>query len=543
MGGGPRETLWGVGHSGRDAGRPVEQHSGAQGAERTPPRWSPSSAILSSGWVLALAAVVVLLLELGAAQLWTQEGRWGDICRHMLESGDYTHPRLLGLPYYDKPLLSYWLMIGVARLTSGLSEWALRLPSALAALLTVGCVVRLGSRLWDRATGILAGWVLLSTVLFVFWGRVASADMLNVAAIVAAVTWYFERRDRPGPVSYLVFFGILGVGSLLKGLVAPAMACLLVAPDLLAGGRWRHHVRPSLLLAMALGAAVVLAPFLLSGVKGAEQGLYMLFRENLLRYFDAFDHRDPPVIYAEYLPLFLLPWTIFLPALVAWLWRSRGRLDDATRWATWAALVLLAFLTLSTSRRPYYMLPVQPIFALLFAAWLRSAPAPRARRRSAARALVVASCAGMAVWYGVVTPLSMRIGGLRIMRSEVHAAATRALPGSRRDLILLGAGPKASYYLKAPGRSAVRLHSADPEVVRTYLSEHPDAIVVSRRKYRHAVESVIGDSIRIDEHLRTPGWLPFAIPDGDLLEAYVPRPPDAAADHPRTARGADSSAT
>ena len=72
--------------------------------------WGDSASILT---LLGVAAVV-LFVKLGAAELWTLEGRWAGVCAHMIRSGDYLHPYLYGHAYYDKPLLSYWLAIAVA---------------------------------------------------------------------------------------------------------------------------------------------------------------------------------------------------------------------------------------------------------------------------------------------------------------------------------------------------------------------------------------------------------------------------------------------
>ena len=82
---------------------------------------------------ILLGTVVLLIFIMpGASNLWTHEGRWAVICREMMRSGDYVHPYLFDEEYYDKPLLSYWLMIGVARVFGGLSETAMRLPGILA---------------------------------------------------------------------------------------------------------------------------------------------------------------------------------------------------------------------------------------------------------------------------------------------------------------------------------------------------------------------------------------------------------------------------
>src|SRR5262245_31553403 len=83
---------------------------------------------LAPPWLLPLATAAVLFLRLGAPSLWTHEGRWALICREMNRSGDSFPPRLLDEDYFDKPLLSYWLMLAVGRLAGGLTETALRIP-------------------------------------------------------------------------------------------------------------------------------------------------------------------------------------------------------------------------------------------------------------------------------------------------------------------------------------------------------------------------------------------------------------------------------
>src|SRR6185503_8864620 len=144
------------------SGRPEERgRPNARGAF-----WSDRA-----GWWLPAAAGLLLLTGLGTVDLWTLEERWGLICQEMLRSGDYVHPWLIDHPYYDKPLLSYWLMVGLAKVIGSLDAWALRLPSAVAGIAAVWCTWRLGRRLLGRDAGLLAGLMLATTYYFVFWGR------------------------------------------------------------------------------------------------------------------------------------------------------------------------------------------------------------------------------------------------------------------------------------------------------------------------------------------------------------------------------------
>lgn len=92
--------------------------------------------------LLLLLAVTALLLVLGlgSRELWGAETRWANISLQMLQSGDYFDPYLKGGPYYDKPLLSYWLITASAWLTGAVlpairQPWAdLHLPGVPAGL-------------------------------------------------------------------------------------------------------------------------------------------------------------------------------------------------------------------------------------------------------------------------------------------------------------------------------------------------------------------------------------------------------------------------
>jgi 4-amino-4-deoxy-L-arabinose transferase-like glycosyltransferase len=301
---------------------------------------------------LLAAAAVLLILQLGARDLWTHERRNAAICLEMLRSGDYVHPRLFGEPYYDKPLLLYWLMIGLGRVLGGLSELALRLPSALAGLVAVACTARIGRTLLGREAGRWAGWILLSTAFFVFWSRVAGPDAMNLAGTVAAVAWYVERRDRPGFLSTAVFLLVVAVTCLVKGLIGAAVPLLVIAPDLLAGGRWRAHLRLSLIPAALPAAAVYLLPFAISsltgGYGGGESGLALVIRENIVRFFDPFDHnKEPFYAYFKFFPLYFLPWAVLLPAVIWRLARHWRTLGPASRWPAWACLLVFVFFSAS----------------------------------------------------------------------------------------------------------------------------------------------------------------------------------------------------
>ena len=298
----------------------------------------------------------------------------------MLLTRDFFHPIINEALYFDKPLLSYWLIIVASFATGGLGELATRIPSALAGMVALSATRSLGRRLWTEGIAQSAGWILLTCLGFVFWSRTAAADMQNLAAVVLAVAWFFARERSPGPGTYLVFYLICVTGAQMKGLPAIVVPVLAVLPWLLRERRWRAHLRVSHVVAALLCGALYYAPFywaahevLPPGYASQASGLGgldLVWRENITRFFHPFDHIEPFYLYLYELPRVLLPWSpLVIAALVAGL-ASFRRLNPHNRWLLEAIAVIFVFFSASGSRRWYYILPIAPFCALQTAVFL-----------------------------------------------------------------------------------------------------------------------------------------------------------------------------
>ncbi|MDB6168210.1 MAG: glycosyl transferase family 39, partial [Verrucomicrobia bacterium] len=138
-------------------------------------------------WWLPLLAVVVLFTLLGSRGLnEPDEGRYAEIGREMAVSGDWLVPHLNGFEHFQKPPLLYWLTALSMRLL-GPNEWAARLPPAFAALGTVLLTAWIGTTLFGRREGYLAGLILLSSGGFFILARLLTPDMLMTFWITAAL--------------------------------------------------------------------------------------------------------------------------------------------------------------------------------------------------------------------------------------------------------------------------------------------------------------------------------------------------------------------
>jgi 4-amino-4-deoxy-L-arabinose transferase-like glycosyltransferase len=341
-------------------------------------------------WVLAvlLLATLLFLLNLGDRALWGPEGRWAEVTREMQLTGNYFWPTINGKVYYDKPLPSYWLIAAAAYL-EGLDEFAVRLPSALAGLLGVALLIVLTRKVYDGRTAVLAGLILATSYSYVFWSRTASADMETVTGVLAAVTLFFRNRKRPNGWWVVGLWLIMAATSLTKGLQGFVLPLLIIGVYSLLADGWRNLAEKMLhgplkaqltwfvtqsgwlfnqktLLAIGIGGLIYALPFAISfALMDSNLGPYEVLRENVVRFFQPFDHKEPVYLYTYVIFALMAPWSFFLPAaLVHMHSKPTGKNDRFVLAYFWATFI---FFTVSGSRRGYYLLPILPAAAILVA--------------------------------------------------------------------------------------------------------------------------------------------------------------------------------
>ncbi|MBL0702011.1 MAG: hypothetical protein JJV91_00860 [Desulfosarcina sp.] len=151
------------------------------------------------------------------------------------------------------------------------------------------------------------------------------------------------------------------------------MPVLAVLPDIIEKRRWRILLTPSHYLALVIGIVFYLFPFLCADLtdKGYQgSGLYMMFKENILRYFQPFDHKEPFYVYFYYLPVLFMPWTPLLISIIPCAAGTLKSSDKRTKWLIKAIFLIFLFFMFSGSRRSYYILPVLAFCALLVSVYM-----------------------------------------------------------------------------------------------------------------------------------------------------------------------------
>ena len=130
-----------------------------------------------SVWLLLLAVVLIWFGNLEYRKLIRpDEGRYAEIPREMVVSGDWTTPRLNDLKYFEKPPLQYWAT-AVAYEVFGEHQWTSRLWAALTGFAGILLAWFTGTRLFGREAGIYAALLLGSSTLYALMSHVNTLDM------------------------------------------------------------------------------------------------------------------------------------------------------------------------------------------------------------------------------------------------------------------------------------------------------------------------------------------------------------------------------
>lgn len=394
--------------------------------------------------LLALVVGVLVLAEpFHVPLIDPDEGRYAEIPREMLATGDFVIPHQNGLVYLEKPPLGYWLVAGSFRLV-GETEGAARLPGKLATVGTMLGLFLFARRRAGERAGALAAFFFGGSLLGFGLARIVLIDPLLTAAQTAAVLAFAALQEadsegRRGRGLTLGFAVAVAAAVLLKGLIGVLLPGGAVVLWSLATGRWGPLRRLASPLPVAFFLALAVPWHVAAALREPEFLRFYFVREHLERFLLPNHHRPgTPWYFLAVVAGGFLPFTPLLPRLRL-VWPGKGR----ARWAArpletflwiWVGLVV-AFFTLSKSKLIPYVHPVFPSLALLLALAV-----PRDEKGSELRAAERWSLAGL-------------LGLLGAGAAWIGAADDLGIPGIAEPVLLLSGALLAGFVLMVVGPS------------------------------------------------------------------------------------------
>lgn len=320
---------------------------------------------------LLLMGAVLFFANTWGYDLWpSDEPRFGQVAREMVQSGDYLAPRVNGEPYKEKPPLLFWAISAASIPFGDVTEFSARAPSGIAGLAMVLFTYLLALRLYGRRVAWWSGVLLMTMNLFWWEARTVRTDMLLAAcmtgALIAFWRWHEERSTR----WLLALYGAIALGLYAKG--PPALVFPLLFAVVFYWKRGEERRGLHLVLGTAAAVALVLAWFIPArmalppaAVESPGAGVASeAFRQIIGRFLLGVSKAQPPWYYVFNLPVNLLPWALFLPWVLPWVWKRRGEDDRMRLLLAWTVPALI-FFSISIGKRAVYLLPLFPALAIL----------------------------------------------------------------------------------------------------------------------------------------------------------------------------------
>lgn len=340
-------------------------------------------------WLTALLAVVFFFVLLGDRSLnEPDEGRYGEIAREMVETGNWLVPHIWYVPHLDKPPMTYWL-VAVSMKFFGVNEFAVRLPLALAGLSGVWMAFLLAREFGGARSGRWAVLVLSSSVLYWAMARMLTTDIFMTQFIAWSLYCFWrswraldgldsEDEDVRGAAGKTFFFWqvgmwiFLGLGFLTKGPIPPVIVGVTALGLLLyrkSKMRWRF-IALACIAGIPIFCTVGLPWYFM--VFAAEEPAFDFMVKGQVVGHAMGGHskgRSAPFFYFfGILAGGFLPWT----PLLGWSWRKKfwGAMSKLDRervvfLSVWALFTFLMF-SINSSKLPAYILPMFPPLAVYF---------------------------------------------------------------------------------------------------------------------------------------------------------------------------------
>jgi 4-amino-4-deoxy-L-arabinose transferase-like glycosyltransferase len=299
----------------------------------------------------------------------SDEGRYAEIAREMLVTGDWITPRYNGYKYFEKPPLQAWATAAAFQ-AFGIGDWQARLWTALTGFLTILLVGFTGARIFNARAGWLAAVVLASSPMWIISGHFNSLDMGLSSFLVAALcslllaqTSHNKNNCRNWMWACWIF---MALATLSKGVIGAAIPAMVFIAYSISTWDWKIWTRLRLFSGTILFLAITAPWFVLVAQRNPEFLEFFFIHEHLQRFTQDDHSRTGPIYY--FVPLLLiglLPWILQVPGAFAQAWSERRR-EFSAGWllVCWFA-VIFAFFSVSHSKLPGYIIPVFPALALI----------------------------------------------------------------------------------------------------------------------------------------------------------------------------------
>jgi len=322
--------------------------------------------------LFAVCAICVssVFLRLDKGAMGNHEAYVAVTARQMLQSGEWVVPKFNGEVRLQKTPLCYWLVAGAEKITGSASEFVVRLPGALLAVLSAFAVFYFVSERLGFRTAVISTFVWSTTVCYIRYSHTARPEMTLCSFVAIAMLSFYsaiKTESRRKQIWFMLIFWIsFALAMLAKGpaplpLIAPALFLYF-----LFSRQWK--LVPKLLpIAGTILFLLIVLPWPIAVVKHLPNALEIWNREFISRAEGEYAAGSKPFYYYfKVIFVHFLPYSAFIPlAAFAPFYKIWEKRRDAI-WYHWLWFFGgIAVMSLCGGKRQHYILPVMPAMAVM----------------------------------------------------------------------------------------------------------------------------------------------------------------------------------
>ncbi len=319
-------------------------------------------------WLLAFIALIWFSNLEYRTLIKPDEGRYAEIPREMVASGNWVTPRLNDLKYFEKPPLQYWATATAYELF-GEHQWTARLWTGLTGFAGLLLVWLTAFRLFGREAAIYSALLLSSSMLYVMIGHINTLDMGVTFFISLGIFSFLLAQQANSEKWMLLAWAGLGLAVLSKGLMGIVLPGAAVFIYCLVRRDFSVLMRMSWLKGLAVFFAITIPWFYLVIKANPEFFDKFFIYEHYTRFMTKDLGRYQPWYY--FVPILIagaMPWTALVFDSLFHIGRPSGSgrkpFHPSLFLLIWAVFIYF-FFSISDSKLPSYLLPMFPAMALL----------------------------------------------------------------------------------------------------------------------------------------------------------------------------------
>ncbi|MCH3914577.1 MAG: glycosyltransferase family 39 protein [Acidaminococcaceae bacterium] len=192
-------------------------------------------------WIVFWLAVILLLFFNNWALPITDsvESNYSQTAKEMVLSGDWVSPQIYGRYWYDKPIMSYWL-IALGFKIFGFTEFGARFFPALSGVAGMALTVWGAKKLYSEKVALLSGIMLLTTIEFFAISKSILTDGMLFFFFNGALLFFYLAYSGTNKNYYYGTYVFSALATLTKGPIGFLLPGLILVLFLIWEKNWRE---------------------------------------------------------------------------------------------------------------------------------------------------------------------------------------------------------------------------------------------------------------------------------------------------------------